>query len=241
MTQSYFTRHSIFMMTGVVLVSVFIGHQAKPTYRYLKYHYFSAPNIGRELPWYNARTEHYSLSKITQADIVMVGDSNTANGLWSEWTGCESLVNRGIGGDTTEGMLRRIDDVLALKPKAVFFMGGVNDVVKKIPIELTIANLNLIMSRLSLSGAKAYMNFVFNVTDKYQGDGWPNQFIDNLNARIKKLSKKYPKITMIDLGPSLTNSGTLDLALTYDGLHLTALGYERWLTRINGLIEEDCK
>ena len=36
-------------------------------------------------------------------------------------------ANRGIGGERFEDMLTRVDDVLALQPRAVFLMGGIND------------------------------------------------------------------------------------------------------------------
>jgi lysophospholipase L1-like esterase len=41
-----------------------------------------------------------------------------------------NFINRGINSDTTAGVLNRVDEVVALKPKRVYLIIGVNDVVK---------------------------------------------------------------------------------------------------------------
>src|SRR5208283_263374 len=62
--------------------------------------------------------------------VVFLGDSITQG-----WTALAKVfpdfkvVNRGIGGDTTRGILYRLNaDVLALKPAAVVLLIGINDI-----------------------------------------------------------------------------------------------------------------
>src|SRR5438105_5617872 len=82
----------------------------------------------RKLSYHEYRRGLFALSKIEAASIVMLGDSLTEGAPWRELTGCADLVNRGIGGDTTSGVLARLDEVLKLKPRAIFLMIGVNDI-----------------------------------------------------------------------------------------------------------------
>ena len=58
---------------------------------------------------YKNLTAHFALSKITSADVVFLGNSITAGGNWSELLGRDRIVNRGIGGDNTVGMLQRLE------------------------------------------------------------------------------------------------------------------------------------
>lgn len=52
------------------------------------------------------------------------------------------VINTGIGGDTTAGLLSRLaTDVIPHKPDAVILMGGINDFWWDLPINTAIANL----------------------------------------------------------------------------------------------------
>src|ERR1700730_1769722 len=82
------------------------------------------PAPARKMSWNEVRRGLFALSKVETASIVMLGDSHTEGAPWRELTGCPNLVNRGIGGDTTAKLLARLDDVLKLKPRAVFLMIG---------------------------------------------------------------------------------------------------------------------
>ena len=66
-----------------------------------------------------------------KADVVMLGDSLTSNVNWSELFD-RRIINRGVGGDITDGYLQRLKYVYDLKPKKVFINGGTNDFEKVI-------------------------------------------------------------------------------------------------------------
>lgn len=61
-------------------------------------------------------------------DIVFLGDSITYSGLWSEVFLDKKVANRGVRGDTSEGILNRIDQILSLTPNTVYLMFGINDI-----------------------------------------------------------------------------------------------------------------
>ena len=74
---------------------------------------------------YAHRESLFELLPKPQNRIVFAGDSLTQGGEWAEFY-CGAL-NRGIGGDTSEGMMKRIRTITALNPRAVFLMVGSND------------------------------------------------------------------------------------------------------------------
>lgn len=60
----------------------------------------------------------------------------------------ETIINKGVSGDTTQDALSRIDDVLKEDPGLVIVLLGGNDYLKRIPKETTFANLHTIVSKL---------------------------------------------------------------------------------------------
>ena len=94
-----------------------------------------------------------------QGAVVFLGDSITQG--WGadfkkSFDGMK-LANRGIGGDTTRGMLLRLqEDVLALNPKAVVLLMGTNDIEVEVPADAgELPNMALSMSRLISLAARA--------------------------------------------------------------------------------------
>ncbi len=58
------------------------------------------------------------------------------------------VVNAGVAGDTTATALARIESVLEENPWLVIVMLGGNDILRRVPIENTEANLRVIVERL---------------------------------------------------------------------------------------------
>lgn len=67
-------------------------------------------------------------------DIVFLGNSITAEGEdWGRRFGYSKIKNRGIGGDVTDGVLARLDEIIYFKPRAVFLLIGINDLWNNTP------------------------------------------------------------------------------------------------------------
>jgi hypothetical protein len=66
-------------------------------------------------------------SSKASAEIVMLGDSLTEGGLWSEYFPNVKMLNRGLASDTTLGAFGRLDEVINRGPKTVFLMIGINN------------------------------------------------------------------------------------------------------------------
>lgn len=80
-------------------------------------------------PYYYEKTSQFDLLYKSEKtyNFVMIGDSITDHGEWNELTKRDDIINRGIGGDNTYGVLKRLDNLNPALKKA-FIMIGVNDV-----------------------------------------------------------------------------------------------------------------
>jgi lysophospholipase L1-like esterase len=181
----------------------------------------------------------FALSRMDSASVVMLGDSLTERGQWAEITGCQSLANRGIGGDDSGGVLRRVGEVIKLKPSAVFLMVGVNDVNSSVPTETIVDNVRQTIERLTKGGAQVQLTLVLPVTKSY-----PRQLnvkVNELNGAYRKLAEET-KTAVIDLRHKMqTTDGSLRDALSIDGLHLSAEGYRVWRDAIEPLVLQHCQ
>ena len=68
--------------------------------------------------------------EVAPGDVVMVGDSITEMTDWSQLLPGVAVHNQGIGGDDTDGLLRRVHLVTRGEPGKVFVMIGTNDLGK---------------------------------------------------------------------------------------------------------------
>lgn len=83
--------------------------------------------------------------------IVCLGDSHTyglgisRSDIWTRLAAMElnaDIINKGVSGDTTGGMLSRLEkDVFLEKPDAVFIMGGTNDLIAGADLGMVQANI----------------------------------------------------------------------------------------------------
>ncbi|PID27048.1 MAG: hypothetical protein CR982_06980 [Candidatus Cloacimonadota bacterium] len=58
-----------------------------------------------------------------KGNIVMLGNSITYGVNWNELLNRNDIINRGIGSDTTEGFLSRMEYIYKAEPKICFIMG----------------------------------------------------------------------------------------------------------------------
>lgn len=159
----------------------------------------------------------------TDGEVVFAGDSHIAGTPFAEvYT---PVRNRGVGGETTAGLLARLDEITRRQPESVFLEIGANDVAQLIPLAETMANYAAIMRRLRLETPDSRV-FVLSVPptcpDVRQRSTDRNPQIRKLNERIAALAAAEGA-TFVDLAPILTDpQGNLKPAFaTVDGLHLT--------------------
>lgn len=164
------------------------------------------------------------------AEVVMVGDSLTDAAEWAEMFPAQDIVNRGIDSDTSDGVLERIGDIVAARPRVAFVMIGINDFTDpRRSVDNVFANYREIVRRLSQGGARVVVQSTLPCNEAKAA--WKS--CASLNGRIAQLDALLPTlasgtVTFVDLRPLLAANGNLKPELTFDGVHLNGDGYRLW-------------
>ncbi len=164
-------------------------------------------------------------------EIVMLGDSLTKAGDWKKLLENEHLINLGIDGDTTLGILNRIDILTQLEPKKVFLMAGINDLCISIPIEEIFNNYKKILEVLN----KKQIPVIVQLTLLTQMPA-VNKKVKIFNKLLEEYCHKY-SIEFVDLNHFFSNDeGLLREELTIDGLHLGQKAYKVWAYKLKSFL-----
>jgi lysophospholipase L1-like esterase len=181
--------------------------------------------------------QYNALSEQT-AEVVFVGDSLTFGGNWHEWFPDVDIVNRGIGGDTTQMLIDRFEQVIKLKPTKIFLMIGVNDLNKRLGTTVATSNYEKLFNLIDtqLPDTIVYVQSVLPVNNDWLFIG--NADIGILNVALKKNAEARGYV-YIDLNSKFSDSdGLLFNKLSNDGIHLLGEGYSLWRKQIEDYVDE---
>jgi lysophospholipase L1-like esterase len=182
------------------------------------------------------RVSQFEKEPMATGQIIFLGNSITQIGDWKKLLGDSNVVNRGIAGDITFGILKRLDEVIKRKPSKLFLLIGINDIGKDIPDAVIADNIKKIISRLKLESplTNIYLQSILPINSEV--NGFPQHYdkqshIISTNKLLKALADSM-KIDFVDLFPLFIDSlGRLDRKHTNDGLHLNPNGdgYKIWI------------
>lgn len=185
--------------------------------------------------WYDSRLAYFKELPAKKKPVVFWGDSITEWADWNELTGLGNVLNRGIAGDISYGLLHRLDEVIRHRPAKVFILIGTNDLSKGIPVEAIVRTYSTLLQQLKkeLPTAKLYVQSVFPINDSlinrqyYKGT---NEKIMQLNTALWQMAGEM-KVDFVNVyAAMLDEQKQLDKAFTYDGLHLSGKGYRQWVS-----------
>ncbi len=169
---------------------------------------------------------------------IIIGDSMVAYINLSQY-GLD-LINMGIAGDTTIGVIERLDAVLRIKPEIVFVNVGSNDLVlTHHSLEEIVLNIKRIFEKLS-TFSKVYILSLTPVNESVEDvnllyvGGRKNEDIYAINQKLRMLFKDC----YIDTSDILKDESLkLNKAYTTDGIHLNHQGYSIWIEIIKNLVD----
>lgn len=186
---------------------------------------------------YYERTSLFDELSIPPNFIVFLGDSLTFRTEWAELFPGKNVINRGIGGDTTEGVLDRLDSVIAAQPKQIFLLIGVND-LRSHSVSATLENYSLIIDRIQSGSPKTeiFIQSLLPVNNKKYGKILTNYKIKKMNEGLRYLAENTG-VHYIDLYSIFAENDQLPEKYTLDGIHLTGKGYILWRESIKEYIE----
>jgi hypothetical protein len=156
------------------------------------------------------------------------------------------VANRGISGDTTRGMLLRLNqDVLALNPKGIVMLMGTNDLEEGADASQVSKNIELILTAIQKHNPKIPVTLC-RVLPASASKKRPAEQIQAINAAIAKVALNFPQVTMVDTWTQFANEqGDAKPSEFPDLLHPNQDGYKKWAAAIRpvlatqGLIETE--
>lgn len=177
------------------------------------------------------RIEVFGLAE-AMSDVVMIGDSITSLVEWSELFPEVSIANRSIGGDTTEGVLNRLDSVYSTGAKIAFLLIGINDISRGDSADTVYSNYEKIIEDLLSHGVQPFIQSTILAGEVEKAF---NPRVNELNNRLEKLAESK-NVLFIDLNMHLEKDGILNAEFTTDGIHLNAAGYRIWKRAIEPVL-----
>ena len=187
--------------------------------------------------YYNAKVEMFAEQNKNltdyEVDVTFVGDSLTDGYDLEKFYPQYKTLNRGIGGDTTFGVEKRLQVTLYdVKPKVAVMLIGANN------IKTMFENYEkiLISFKENLPQTKIVLLSLTSMGGEYWG--WQNQISAFNNVKIRMLAEKYG-FEFIDLYSPLLNLEDNEIydEYTTDGGHLTTKGYEVITAQITPVLE----
>ncbi|WP_407427935.1 GDSL-type esterase/lipase family protein [Arcticibacter sp.] len=180
---------------------------------------------------YTERLMMFNQLPVLRGAILFIGDSLTEAGRWNDIIPDLPVLNRGISGDISYGVLARLEEILRHQPKKIFLMIGVNDLKRNVPTAYIVRNYARIVDRIQKHSPKTkiYLNSILPINESKLIDAFKsvkNQDVAVLNNGLKELSIGKKNVQFIDLYPALTDQkGQLREDITPDGIHLEVSAY----------------
>ena len=166
--------------------------------------------------------------------FLFIGDSLIEFFNWQERFPDREVFNYGIAGETAEGLLARLPNIIdrAQSPDLVMIMTGINNVAMEdygflFTYEKIVAHLQETCGQATIVMVSLLPLDLF-----FLGDAIPR-----VNGKLKEIAQKN-NILYLDLYPLFIdeNSRTITSYFEADGVHLSADGYEVWASALENTV-----
>lgn len=198
---------------------------------YSQARYDSMPN---QPAHYRNQVEKFQKEQISSAGVIFLGNSIVESGAWKRLLKDSSVVNRGISGDNTFGVLQRLQEITRHKPAKLFLLIGINDLSKDIPIAVILQNIFSIAAQVHGQSPKTqlYIHSLLPVNPAVK-DFDPrfskNESIEEINRQLNKYGDAL-NYTFLNIHSHFLDDRLLiENRFTVDGLHLNEAGYVHWI------------
>jgi len=189
--------------------------------------------------WTERRTAWHQRAAQDHGAVVFLGDSITQG--WGDdfsrhFPGMK-IANRGISGDTTRGVLIRLEeDVLTLDPAAVVLLIGTNDLEEDADPSTIVANLKLIIAAIERQSRQVPIVLcqVFPSAAKMKR---PVDKIKQVNKLYAAAVRGDAQVTVVDTWLLFADPEGDAIAAEFpDLLHPNQRGYEKWAAALRPIL-----
>ncbi len=190
--------------------------------------------------WFSSKhQDNLQVAKQGDIDVLFMGDSITdfwrnADGPYAgkpvqdKYFGDLKIANFGIAGDTTQGVLYRLQngEGQGFSPRAVMLMIGTNNTMQNNAAEIA-EGIGAVVLELKRCFPEAKI-LLLAVFPRSTPDDPVRETIAEINSKISKLHDGK-RVHYMDIGPRfLDDKGIIPADIMSDGLHPGPKGYEIW-------------
>ncbi|OOQ61149.1 GDSL-type esterase/lipase family protein [Mucilaginibacter pedocola] len=219
---------------ALLLLPIMACAQKKPTNQSL---FDTIPFIPEHTP---ERLAIFAKQPVIKGVTIFLGNSITEMGNWGKLLNDTTVLNRGIGGDITFGLLKRLDDITNREPKKLFMLIGINDIGKDIPDSVIAYNYFKAIRYIHAKspGTKIYVQSILPLNPLHKN--FPQHYnkaehIPIVNAMLQANATAM-NYTYVSLTHLFTDAnGRLKDEYTYEGLHLKPEAYVIWVDYLKKL------
>lgn len=186
-------------------------------------------------------------ANLSSGQIVFIGDSITDLYPLDSYYGDldRACYNRGIGGDTTQGVIDRLGvSLFDIKPSTIVLMIGTNDIDGDVPNDKIIENYKIILSEINKNQPMVELYFMSVIPQNKDLESYTQLDVDKNNKTILTINEEIRKLcdefgcTYVDLHSSLLDeNGYLRKEFSDDGIHLNANGFEIWTNMLKPYLD----
>jgi lysophospholipase L1-like esterase len=184
---------------------------------------------------YPKRIAKFKANPLEFGDLVFIGNSITEQGEnWASKVDNTKAKNRGIAGDTSDGIIARLNEITFYKPEKLFLLIGINDLFHNPnAVEKIYQNILKIVDEINSKSpnTQVFVQTVLPTTT------------ENLISKIKELNTLLENsavgkpFTLINLHQRFELlDGKMNMDFSTDGVHLNEKGYEIWSEIIKNII-----
>jgi lysophospholipase L1-like esterase len=181
------------------------------------------------------RNQTISEAKTDKYKVIFLGNSLTEMWDINYYFNDSTLLNAGITGDFSEGLTKRLDNIIKLKPTKLFIEIGINDMIEKISLDEICANYREVIKMVQAQSPQtkifiqSNLPVIINRPSFLTDDKDVNNRVLQQNENLKKIAKEF-NLTYIDIHTTFIKHPNLDELFIPDGIHLTPTAYNLWKT-----------
>jgi lysophospholipase L1-like esterase len=193
----------------------------------------------------NRHRTFVEIAKGAPIEMLFVGDSitdgwrNAGQPVWDQNWAQYKPANFGIGGDTTQGVLWRMQngELDGYKAKLIVLMLGTNNIARN-PIDEIVDGDRLIVEEFKKRQPQAKV-LILGIFPRSVEATHPNRAsIKEINSKLAKLADNK-QVFFMDIGDKfLAPDGTLTPEIMPDALHPNLKGYKIWAEAMSPRVKE---
>jgi lysophospholipase L1-like esterase len=177
---------------------------------------------------------------------VFLGNSLTEMFDLNAYFNDSALVNFGIVGDFSEGLVKRAKLVTRLKPDRLFIEIGINDMIEQVSLAEICSNYRELIGIIQKEspGTKIFVQsnlpLIINRPSWFTGDTDVNNLVLEQNVNLQKIAAETGCV-YVDICTEMIKEKNKESLFIWDGLHLTDKAYQIWTDKVKDYLVSESK